>query len=463
MRRPAPAAYLGASALRRLWRFRLRSALVVGAAALGVAGFTGSVDYAAAGRRRAIEQIRRLGTNTLVVTARQSRAIAGRARTGSQVTTLVEQDYRAIRRDVEGIVRASRRVNRGFRLKGAGFSKIAQVVGCEPELFAIRAWPAAGGVVFDGDDLRRSRRVAVLGHTVAHDLFGDGCETAAIGQRLAIGRVPFEVLGVLAERGPGLDLEDEDGQVYVPLTTAMRRLLKVDAYNAILLEVAGRRSMERAAAAVTAVLRRRHGGDTRGLGGLANRETAGPAAGAGPRDTGALRGGGEGGQAGGAGDGGPRRLPEDFQVQSPTALAAAQLAASRRLAFLVRWIGASALLVSGLGILAIAWMGVKARTVEIGTRRALGATAGQVFAQLLGEAGLLAAGGCALGLAACWTAAAAAAAAPAGRSQARLAATFEWRAAAVAVAGALALNLLFAVLPAWRAARLDPIRALRYE
>ena len=417
--RPAPAVYLAAAALRRLWRFRLRSWLVASAAALGVAGFLSSVDYAAAGRRRALEQIRRLGTATLTVSARQSRAVAGRARTGAQVTTLVEADYRAIRREAPGLARASRRVNRGFRIKGGGFSKVAQVVGCDPDLFAIRAWGAVAGTLFDGDDLRRSRRVAVLGHTVARDLFGDPPEAGAVGQRLSINRVPFEVVGVLAERGPALDLEDEDGQVYVPLSAAMRRLLNVDHYDAILLEVGPGQSIEGAGSQVAAAVRRRH---ARG----------GPLA----------------------------KLPEDFDVRSPTALAAAQLAAADRLAFLVRWVGASALLVSGLGILAIAWIGVKARTVEIGTRRALGATAGQVFAQLLGEAGLLAAAGCLLGLAA-------------GQAGARLLgglaasgplqAAFDWRGAALALASALALNLLFALLPSWRAARLDPIRALRYE
>jgi putative ABC transport system permease protein len=412
-----PAAYLGVSALRRLWRFRLRSSLVVAAAALGVAGFIGSVDYAAAGRRRALEQIRRLGTDTLTVSAQQSRAVAGRARTGAQVTTLVEQDFRSIRREVDGIVRASRRVNRGFRIKGAGFSKVVRVVGCEPELFVIRAWDTAAGALFDGDDLRRSRRVAVLGHTVARDLFGDPPEAAAVGQRLSINRIPFEVVGVLAERGPGLDLEDEDGQVYVPLSTAMRRLLNADFYDAILLEVRGGQSLERTGAAVAAVMRRRH------------RPLA--------------------------------KLPEDFQVQSPTALAAAQLAAASRLAFLVRWIGASALLVSGLGILAIAWIGVKARTAEIGTVRALGATAGQVFAQLLAEAALLAGGGCLLGLGAGWGTDAMLLVRFAASAQPP--AAFAWREAAIALASAMALNLLFALLPSWRAARLDPIRALRCE
>jgi putative ABC transport system permease protein len=421
--------YLAAGAMRRIWRYPLGSMLVLVAATLGVAGVVCSVDYAAAGRRKVLEQIRRLGANTLVVSAQQSRGAAGRARTGTLVTTLVEADYRAIRRDVDGIGRASRLVNRGLRVKGAGYSKVVAIVGCEPDFFAIRNWPVSTGDVFDGDDLRRSRRVVVLGATVARDLFGftaaagarrpegggrgSAAGSAVIGQRLAIGRVPFEVVGVLAERGQGLDLADEDGQVYVPLTAAMRRLLNLDSYASILVEVDGRQPLERVAAQVGAVLRRRHHGLP--------------------------------------------RVPEDFTVQSQRVLADTQLAASSKLAFLVRWIGASALAVSGLGILAIAWIGVRARTVEVGTRRALGATAGGIFAQLLFEAALLAVLGCAAGLGAGWEGSLLLAR----RDGLRF--VFEWRDAAAALASALVLNLLFAVLPARRAARLDPIRALRHE
>jgi putative ABC transport system permease protein len=406
------ALYLAAGAARGLWRTRLRSALTVLAATIGVAGVVGSIAYARAGRRQVLEQIRRLGTNTLVVAAQPNRSIAGRARTGSPVTTLVERDYRSIRREVAGLVRSSGLVNRGLRVKGAGFSKVASVVGCEPAYFAIHSWSTVAGGLFDGNDMRRSRRVAVLGHTVARDLFGEDAG-GAVGRRLFVDRVPFEVVGVLAERGQGLDLADVDAQVYVPLTAAMRRLLEVDSYSAILLETDGRQPADATIAAVGAVLRRRHRSSP--------------------------------------------KVPEDFVVQSQTALAEAQLAASRKLGFLVSWIGASALVVSDLGILAVAWIGGKARTVEIGTRRALGATARGIFGQLLLEAGLLAAAGCGLGLAGGWAGSLLLA------RRGGLGLVFDWREAALVLASALLLNLLFALLPSLRAARLEPMRALRYE
>jgi putative ABC transport system permease protein len=399
-----------AGSLRLMWRFRLRSGLVLLAAALGVAGVVTSVDYASGGRRQVLTEIGRMGTNVIVVTPQQSRAVAGRARTGSLVTTLIDRDYRNIREAVPALVQSSAWVSRSFTMKAGALSKNTAVIGCEPAYFLIKNWPAADGRLFDEADVRRSARVAVLGRTVARDLFGDA---SPIGTRLLINRVPFAIVGVLAERGQGLDVANEDDQVYVPLPTAMHRLMNVDYFDGILLEIGELRDMDASARAVDAALRRYH--------------PATPS------------------------------LPADFQVQNQKTLIDTQLAASGRLTFLVRSAGFSGLAVSGLGILAICWIGVRERTVEIGTRRALGATAGIIFFQILFEAIVLALAGCALGLALGWYASAAIAA------RAGLPFVFDAPTAALALASAIGMNLIFAVLPARSAARLDPIRALKYE
>jgi putative ABC transport system permease protein len=401
-----------AGAFRQMWRFRLRSGLVVCCAALGVAGIIASVNYASSGRQQILDQIRRMGTNTVMISAQQSRATAGRARTGSIVTTLREADYTALRRDLTGHVRSSAIVTQSFRLKAGDFSKAATVVGCEPSYFTIKSWPVEAGEIFDAPDLRRSARVALVGHTVAADLYGSD-SAAAIGQRLFINRVPFEVAGVLAERGQGLDIANEDEQVYVPLTTAMRRLLNLDYFNAVVFEIADWNDMDASARMITGILHVRH-------------HTM-----AGQRD--------------------------DFQVQNQKELVDTQLASSARLVFFVRWIGVSGLLVSGLGVLAIAWITVRDRTTEIGTRRALGATASDVFFQFVFEASVLAAIGAASGL---WLGRIASALIAA---RAKLPFVFERTPAMTALTTALLLNLLFSAWPAFRAARLDPIQALKYE
>jgi putative ABC transport system permease protein len=149
--------------------------------------------------------------------------------------------------------------------------------------------------------------------------------------------------------------------------------------------------------------------------------------------------------------------PDDFQVQSQRELIETQIAAADRLRFLVRWIGLSAILVAGLGILAIAWIAVRDRTREIGTRRALGATAADVFFQFVFEATVLATAGIALGVGVGWLASRIIA------DRTGLVFVFDTGNAVLVLTLAFVLNLLFAGWPALRAARLDPITALRHE
>ena len=391
-------------------RYRLRSALVILCAALGVAGAITAVNYASGGRQQVLEQIQRLGTNIIVVSAKQSRAVAGRERTGTIVTTLVEQDYQALQRELLGPVPSSAVVSAPLRLKAGFLSKVSPVIGVEPEYFRMKSWLLDKGVFFVDEDLRRSARVALLGHTVAADLF----ETDdPVGERLFINRVPFEVIGVLSERGPGLDAVNEDGRVYVPLTAAMRRLVNIDYYNSILFEIPDLGDMAQAESEIAELLRVRH-------------------------RISAFR-------------------PDDFQVLSQRELIETQLASADRLGFLVAWIGFSALLVSGLGILAIAWIAVRDRTTEIGTRRALGATASDVFFQFAFEASVLATVGVLLGLLLGWWASWFTA------REVGLVFVFDPTMAALALAMAFCLNLIFASWPAIRAAKLDPIQALQHE
>lgn len=397
-------------ALRLLWRYRFRSTLLTLSAALGVAGVVCSVNYGTGGSKQILDQIRRMGTNVLIITPEQSRVIAGRSRTGGAVTTLVERDYTAIRKELLTRTRSSAVVTDSLRIKAGDLSKTTTVLGCEPDYFVIKDWPILDGEAFDSAQERGGARVAVVGHTVALDLLGT---SSPLGQRLMINRVPFVVVGVLTERGQGLDVSNEDDQVYVPLTTAMRRLMNVDHYSAIVVEINSMRSMNAASAQIRSMLRTQHH----------------------IRPT----------------------QPGDFQIQNQKTLLDTQIAAAARLDFFLRWIAASALTVSGLGIVAITWIAIKERTREIGTRRTLGATRRDIFLQVSVETGALALTGCLLGIAVSW---------PASRlisNSVGLPFVFDRGTAAFAFAAAMTIDLLFSVFPSRKAASVSPMEALRYE
>jgi len=397
-------------ALRLMCRYRLRSALLMLSAALGVCGVACSVNYGASGSKQILDQIRRMGTNVLIITPAQSRVIAGRARTGIPVTTLVERDYRAVKNEVLSRTRSSALVTQSFWNKAGDFSKNSVVVGCEPEYFAIKDWQVLSGNLFGSAEERTASRVAVLGYTVAADLFG---ASSPVGQGMMINRVPFTVIGVLSERGQGLDVSNEDSQIYVPLSTAMRRLMSVDHYAGIVLEIDSLDSMDAAADESRSLLHQLHRVQ-------------------------------------------PNR-PDDFQIQNQKSLLDTQTAAAKRLGLFLRWIAASALAISGLGIVSITWIAVTQRTREIGTRRALGATARDIFLEVICEMLALALGGGLLGMAISW---------PTSHlisDSARLPFVFDNKSAVLAFAAAAALNLAFSIFPSRRAASIRPIEALRFE
>jgi putative ABC transport system permease protein len=402
---------LMAGSLRLIWRFQLRSGLIVLSALLGVGGVISAINYAAEGRLKVLNRIQRLGTNVLVLAPQLSRNAGGRAKTGTIVRTLVAADYAEILREIPEIEKSSATVVASFLVKAGDLSKSnCLVMGTEPDFARIRHWQTTEGEFYGIREMRRSARVAVLGSRVSRDLFGSA---SPIGKRMFINRVPFEVMGVLEERGQGLDATNEDDQVYLPLSTAMRRLANVDYFSSIFFAVTRWDRMDETTEAIRQVVKKRHRV--------------------------------------------PENLPEDFQVQSQKALIDTEITSSNRLTFLVSWVGLSGLVVSGLGILAICWISVGERVGEIGIRRALGATKSDIFFQFLFEALVISVIGCFAGLITGWRSTESVA------QRAELPFFFDWTNAKLVVGFAVSTNLVFALIPSRRAARLDPLRALKAE
>jgi putative ABC transport system permease protein len=376
----------------------------------GTAGVIVATGYASGGRQKILNQFSRLGTSFIIVTPLQSRSVGGRARTGSIVTTLNAADYRAIREAAQEINAASPTVAAILRIRAGDLTKNTTVIGCEPEYLRIKNWAVAEGNSFELTDNRQQARVALLGWTVARDLFGGADPT---GEHVTINRVPFTVAGVLSERGQGLDAANEDNQVYVPLQTAMRRLMNVDYFSSLQIQIDSVPHMDEAARRITALLEQRH-----------KRASSNRA---------------------------------DFQVQNQQRLLETQLATFERLTFYLRWIAASTLGVSVLGVLAITWLAVHNRTGEIGVRRAIGATRADILMQFFAEGTVGSVMGCVAGLAIGYLSLRIV------DSRALQPFLFSIRIALAEAFASMTLYAAFTAISAMRAIYIDPNRAFRVE
>ena len=385
---------------------KLRTALALTSVGMGVGGvlLTSAIGKGAAAEvQRGIEAA---GANLLVVRPAPVRRSPARKEVRGVVTTLRLDDYRAIA-GLALAAEAAPAVDGGLRARAGGGSMAVGVLGTAPALARLRSLRLETGRFFDEEDDAAGSRVAVLGARVARTLFpGED----PVGRDVRLRGLPFEVIGVLAPKGIQADGSDQDGSVFIPIRTALRRVFNTTWLSAVFVSVADRARMPEAEAALRRVLRERH------------RLEAG--------------------------------FPDDFQVQDQVRLLALQRSAVESLTLLTAGLAGVSMLVGGAGILALMFLSVKERTAEIGLRMAVGARPRDVLVQFLGEATLLAAGGWLLGSAAAVLAAIG------------VALGTEWKlafpagAALASFVTALVTGLGFGALPAGKAARLPPIQAL---
>ena len=386
---------------------RLRTALSVSGLLIGVAAVIVMVAVGEGAERRILERLRGMGTNLLVVNAAPAPRLAGRPRQ-VDVTTLLRASDADLLRQSPFAVAAAPAVNRRSVVRWERRNTTTMLTGTTPEGLGIRNIRAATGRLFDDDDEGARRRVAVLGPTAARSLFA-GAD--ALGRAIRIGNATFEVIGVTEPRGVdplGADLDDV---LLMPFETAVRRVLNIPYVQAIFVQARSPTEL----APLEQDVRDRLGAR------LAAR-------------TGTF---------------------DHFVVQNQATLLRTERGAARALNQLVVGVAAMALLVGGIGILAVMLISVRERTREIGLRRALGAKRSDIQIQFIVESAMLAVAGGAAGVAV--GIAAAGGAALAGPWDLVL----SWRPAALGLLGSALLGLLVGAIPATRAARLEPIEALR--
>jgi putative ABC transport system permease protein len=394
-----------------LWAHKLRTALSLLAMAVGVATV---IVMAAVGRgseKKVLDGIRAMGTNLISVAAGKVTLVAGRTRQNAIVTSLVREDANAIPTGAADLVALA--VPAQSRAMSVAFQEVSlktTIVGTTPGILAVRNLRIDAGDMFDDDDDRVSRRVAVVGQTVVRNVFGRG---NPVGQTLRIGKVPFQVIGTLAAAGVDMNGADQDDQILVPLRTALRRVFNVIHINNIYVQVRSEQQMAASAVQLREILRDRHH----------------------------LR---------------PGR-GDDFTIQNQAELLRAQEETQRTFTALTLGVASLSLAVGGVGILAVMLMSIKERVREIGLRRAIGARRSDILFQFLLEAIMLSVSGgltgMLLGVAVTLVVARVAG------WDAVLAGTPLF----LAGASSVAIGLLFGTIPARNASLANPVSSLRAE
>jgi putative ABC transport system permease protein len=390
----------------------MRSVLTSLGVVIGVAAVVMMTSIGLGAQKRVTDAISGLGSNLVIVTPNFQRGPVSQGAGGG--VSLRDTDAEAIRAQVEDVAAVAPLVRGQAQLASDGANWNTQVQGVTPDYLLARDLKIAAGRMFDEREARQGRKVVVVGPTVARELWGDG---DPVGRRVRVRTVPFEVIGVLESKGQAGFGQDQDDVILAPLSAVRSRItgrrFRGDAVQTIYVKATDEESLDRVQEDVTNLLRDQH----------------------------KIRQGED----------------DDFQTQNMASILEASQQAVGTFTILLAAVAGVSLVVGGVGIMNIMLVAVTERTREIGLRMAVGAKRSHVLIQFALESIALSLVGGLIGLVI-------------GVVGAILIAKLgQWPAAVPAWAGPLALGfsvvvgLVFGAYPSWRAARLDPIEALRRE
>ncbi len=401
----------GREAIRALFRNKMRSALSAIGITIGIAAVVCVVAIGEAGSQRAEQQLQNLGDNLIWIEA-GSRNVNG-VRSGSHgMTTLTMGDVDAILHGVPLIKSVSPQADGNVLIASGNRNWTTHYRGVSPEFLEIRRWELAEGAPFTKEEVDHAANVCLIGQTVRQQLFG---VEEAVGRATRINKQIFRVLGVLAPKGQSATGQDQDDNILMPYTTAMKKLKGrgVTWLDDIMCSAVSLDVVRPAIDQINSLLRDRHH-IRRGEG-------------------------------------------DDFNIRRPEDVVKAQIAANHTLSLFLVSVASISLLVGGIGIMNVMLVSVTERTREIGLRMAVGAKASAIQIQFLGEAVMLSLLGGLFGVLVGVV------------GSFVTGYTLGWpmsiplEALIVAPIFAIGVGIFFGFYPAWRATQLDPITALRNE
>ena len=396
-------------ALRALARNKMRTILTMLGIIIGVGAVICAVAIGQGASEQVQQQISNLGDNIIFVSA--GSVTTNGVRMGTSATkTLTVQDAEAIQQHVPSIALVSPGVGASVQIVNGNQNWYTRVSGAGPDFLQIRKWPLDHGSNFSQRDVDVASNVCLIGQTVVQQLFGD---QDPVDQVVRVQNIPFRIVGELASKGQSTFGQDQDDTLVIPFTTVQKKISGIDWLQNIIASASSQTEIPSAQKQISALLRQRHH----------------------------LR---------------PNE-DDDFSIRNPVDIAQTQQNTVNIFRLLLASIASVSLLVGGIGIMNIMLVSVTERTREIGVRMAVGATEEDVQRQFLSEAVVLSSlgglAGIALGVIASMV----------------IAHIFQWLVVvsptSVGVAAFLsaAVGIFFGYYPARKAARLDPIEALRYE
>ena len=387
---------------------KMRTLLTMLGIVIGVGAVIIMVAVGQGAQRGIANQINALGTNLLVITAGASNT-SGVSQGAQAFNRLTIDDAEKLKREGTLFAGVTPVVMTRVQVLAGGTNWRTTINGVSTDWQTVRDWQTSSGDFFTENDLRGMRKVALIGQTVADNLF-PGVDP--VGSQIQIRNEPFDIVGVLVKKGQNAVGQDQDDIVIMPYTTAQTRLSGNTRIWQILVSATSQQDITAAQQEATEIMRESHK----------------------------------------IGDG-----DDDFTVRNQTEIANAAQGTTKIMTWLLASIASVSLIVGGIGIMNIMLVSVTERTREIGIRMAIGARGSDVLTQFLVESIVMSVLGGAVGLVV-------------GIGGASLVARFTgWStevpvaAVALAIGFSAAVGVFFGFYPARKAAALDPIQALRYE